>query len=192
MGVTQATTPTTREQMVRTATALFQRAGYNSTSWRRLVSEGGTPWGSAYHHFPGGKEELGVAAIELAADVVRRTIERAFERYEHPADAIRWWFGKDAKMLRDSDFEAGCPIATIVLEMVPGSPALTAACRTAFSGWTAQLSTLLCERGGYDAERASILATAALTALEGGLMLSRVYASTEPLDRAADQVVALL
>ena len=191
MGVTQATTPTTREQMVRTATALFQRVGYRATSWRRLVSEGGTPWGSAYHHFPGGKEELGVAAIELGADVVRRTIERAFERHEHPADAIRWWFGKAATMLRDSDFEAGCPVGTIVLEMVPESPALTAACRTAFSGWTGQLATLLRERG-YDAERARTIATATMTVLEGGLMLSRVYASTEPLDRAADQVVALL
>jgi TetR/AcrR family transcriptional regulator, lmrAB and yxaGH operons repressor len=189
--VTQATNPTTRDQMVRTATALFQRIGYRATSWRRLVSEGGTPWGSAYHHFPGGKEELGVAAIELDADVIRRAIERAFERHADPGDAIRWWFGKAAKMLRDSDFEAGCPVGTIVLEMVPGSPALTAACRAAFSGWTAQLATLLRGRG-YDAERARMIATATLTALEGGLMISRVYASTEPLDRAADQVVALL
>ena len=60
----------TRDRMIEAAMSLLQRRGYRATSWRVLTQESGTPWGSVQHHFPGGKEELGVAAIELAEQSV--------------------------------------------------------------------------------------------------------------------------
>ena len=90
--------------MITTAMELFRREGYPATSWRRLIEAAGTPWGSAYHHFPGGKEELGVAAIELGSRVVTKTVERAFEKHERTEDAIRWWFGKAAQALAADDY----------------------------------------------------------------------------------------
>ena len=56
--------------MIDTAVRLFQLHGYHATSWRGLVTASETPWGSVHHHFPGGKEELGVAAITTGGDMV--------------------------------------------------------------------------------------------------------------------------
>ncbi|WP_245975619.1 TetR/AcrR family transcriptional regulator [Amycolatopsis palatopharyngis] len=181
----------TRDKMIITALRLFRTEGYPATSWRRLVEEAGTPWGSAYHHFPGGKEELGVAAVELGSAVVRRTVRRAFEREESPAEAVRWWFGKAGQVLVRDEFRSGCPLATITLEMTGRSAELTAACERAFADWHALLASLLGE-SGYADDVAAELALSIMNSIEGALLLSRVRRSTQPLELAAEHVRLLL
>lgn len=179
--------PTTRERMVTTAMQLFRREGYPATSWRRLVEAAGTPWGSAYHHFPGGKEELGVAAIEFGTETVLKTVTRAFEEHERTEDAIRWWFGKAAQSLAADDYRGGCPLATITLEMAHASEKLTAAARQAFAAWHELLVSKL--QAHPDPED---LAIAIMNNLEGALLLSRIRRSPDPLDRAAEHIVAIM
>jgi TetR/AcrR family transcriptional repressor of lmrAB and yxaGH operons len=162
--------------MVETAARLFQSEGYHATSWRRLVAESGTPWGSVHHHFPGGKEELGVAAIELGADAVAAVIDHCFE--EHPGDpaaAVTAWFALSAKLMDSSDYSAGCPVATVALETTATSAPLAAASRAAFERWEAALAAHLDDPA---------LAGTLLTLLEGGLVRARVHGSTEPLAEA--------
>jgi TetR/AcrR family transcriptional repressor of lmrAB and yxaGH operons len=182
---------TTRERMLGTAVRLFRREGYNATSWRRLVDEAGTPWGSAYHHFPGGKEELGVAAVELGSELVLATVRRAFERHETAADAIAWWYRKAGEALAGDGYRDGCPIATLALEMANSSPRLTAACLAAFERWNGVLTGLLQDRG-YSAAQAGDLSVAIMNNLQGALILSRVQRSTTPLTQAATHVTTLL
>lgn len=175
--------------MISTAVTLFRRDGYAATSWRHLVEEAGTPWGSAYHHFPGGKEELGVAAVTSAAKLVAATIRRAFERTGSAEEAVAWWFGKAAQALAKSEYRDGCPVATVALETAHDSPALAEACQTAFAGWHELLTGLLAEQGHPDAGE---LAVAIVNNLEGALVLSRVRRSAQPLEVAARHVALLL
>ncbi|WP_236725129.1 TetR/AcrR family transcriptional regulator [Amycolatopsis orientalis] len=180
---------TTRERMISTAMRLFRREGYQATSWRRLVEEAGTPWGSAYHHFPGGKEQLAVAAIELGTAVVAKTVRRAFERNETVEDAVSWWYRKAGEALAADDYRGGCPLATITLEMAHASPAITKACQEAFATWHALLVELL---GGHGVEDTEDVAIAIMTNLEGALLVSRVRRSPDPLDRAARHVALVV
>ncbi len=109
---------------------LLQRDGYAATSWRGVVEEAGTPWGSAHHHFPGGKEQLAAAAVQLGSDLVVAALEDSLDRSETVGDAVRLWFAVSAKNLKQSRYRGGCPIATVALETAPGSTALTAVCGT--------------------------------------------------------------
>src|SRR5689334_13005597 len=118
--------------MIETAVQLFRRGGFHATSWRALVEAAGTPWGSAHHHFPGGKEQLGVAAIDMAAEVVSMQIQQGFAQFNAPQDGVRAFFRNEAKTLEASAYRDGCPIATIALETAPESAALTDACKRAF------------------------------------------------------------
>ncbi|MFK0247419.1 TetR/AcrR family transcriptional regulator [Amycolatopsis azurea] len=176
---------TTRDRMIETAMTLFRREGYQATSWRRLVEQAGTPWGSAYHHFPGGKEQLAVAAIELGTDVVAKTVRRAFERNETVEDAVSWWYRKAGEALAADDYRGGCPLATITLEMAHASPAITKACQGAFAAWHVLLVELLTGHGAGNAED---LATAIVNNLEGALLVSRIRRSPDPLELAARHV----
>jgi TetR/AcrR family transcriptional repressor of lmrAB and yxaGH operons len=173
----------TRERMVDAAALLFQREGYHATSWRRLVDESGAPWGSISHHFPGGKEELGVAAIGRSAGAVSALIAHGFAEHPRPADAVAAWFTTSAQLLETTGYAAGCPVATVALETGATSPALAAASRAAFESWEGLLRTRLRERG-LGRARAASLAGTILTLMEGALVRARVERTTAPLDAA--------
>lgn len=181
----------TRDQMVQTAVRLFQRDGYHATTWRALVDEAGTPWGSIGHHFPGGKEELGVAAIDAGGAAVTALIDHCFATTASAPKAVRTWFELSARMMAGGDYRAGCPVATVALETTPTSTALAAASRRAFAGWEEALARHL-RAAGARGRAASELATLVVTLLEGALVLARVRESTAPLELAGRQAAALV
>jgi TetR/AcrR family transcriptional repressor of lmrAB and yxaGH operons len=177
--------------MIETAARLFQESGYQATSWRTLVDEAGTPWGSAHHHFPGGKEQLGVAAIELGAAAVRARIEEAFAAADGPAQAARAWCRSSAESLAASGYVEGCPIATIALECTPRSPALAKACARAFESWRDTIHDRLVE-AGFARKRARDLAMLMVVHVEGALVLARASRSKKALLLAGDHLGELL
>ncbi len=170
---------------------LLQRDGYAATSWRGVVNEAGTPWGSAYHHFPGGKEELAVAALALGSQHVVDMLEASLAEGSTVADGIRRWFDAIATGLTDSQFRGGCPIATVALETAPESAVLTAACAGAFDSWRGIIATALTD-AGLAPGRAAEFATLVVTNLEGALVLARVSQNVAPLQLARGAVLQLL
>jgi TetR/AcrR family transcriptional repressor of lmrAB and yxaGH operons len=177
--------------MIECATRLFQQDGYHGTSWRRLVDESGTPWGSIQHHFPGGKEELGVAAIDLGADAVVALLDHCFAASAAPDLAVRRWFQLTTERMSATDFRSGCPVALVALETTPSSPALSEASRRAFTRWEATLATHF-GKAHLPGRRARELARIVLTLMEGALLLARVYGSGDPLTRASTQAADLV
>ena len=53
----------TRQRLVTAGADLFRHQGYAGTGVKQIVTAAQAPFGSMYHHFPGGKEELGAEAI---------------------------------------------------------------------------------------------------------------------------------
>ena len=181
----------TRQRMIETAVHLFRRKGYHATSWRTLVEEAGTPWGSAHHHFPGGKEQLGVAAIEMGSDAVVAQMAEVFAGARSLAGAVRAWCRGSAERLAESDYTEGCPVATVALEATVDSQPILEASRKAFDRWRAIIADRLVAEG-VRRKRAAELATIVLATVEGGLLLARVSRSKEPLFLAGEQLAALL
>lgn len=173
----------TRQRMVETAVRLFRTQGYAATSWRGLVAEAGTPWGSVQHHFPGGKQELAVAALGTASDVVLQAIALGFERHATAGEAVAWWFGRAQRVLERSGYEQGCPIGMLALGS--GDPVVAEASREALTRWRTALSARLAEHGYADPDT---LALTLLTTLQGALVLAKGLRSSEPLELAARQV----
>jgi TetR/AcrR family transcriptional repressor of lmrAB and yxaGH operons len=180
---------TTRQQMVDTAVQLFQQHGYRATSWRTLVAASGTPWGSVQHHFPGGKEQLGLAAVERAGQLVEDLLRATLEGADDPVEGIRSWFTASAALLEAGDFADGCPVAPVVLEMAQESPSLAAACAEALARWVAVVAGSLREAGLDDAT-ATALATTVISGFEGGLVLVRARRSAEPLTQVGEVLAA--
>ena len=58
----------TRDRIVDASAELFRLQGYNATGVKKIVTAAQAPFGSLYHFFPGGKEQLG-------ADTLRRLWE---------------------------------------------------------------------------------------------------------------------
>lgn len=181
----------TRQRMIQTAARLFQRDGYHATSWRGLVEEAGTPWGSVHHHFPGGKEELGVAAVDAGADAVTALIGHCFAQAPDPSSAIALWFTLSGELLVNSDYATGCPVATVALETSWTSPPLRAATHRAFRQWRDLIAAEL-RLAGTPSGEARDAAEVVLALLEGALLLARAQETDRPLRIAAGHAVAVV
>jgi len=56
----------TRQKMIERAAILLAQKGLQGASFSEVLEASGAPRGSLYHHFPGGKDELVLAAVALA------------------------------------------------------------------------------------------------------------------------------
>jgi TetR/AcrR family transcriptional repressor of lmrAB and yxaGH operons len=172
------------------AAKLFRQQGYYGTALQDILATSGSPRGSLYFHFPKGKEEIGEAALTLAGEAVRQGIARAAEASDSAEIFVVRLARGMASDLERSDYREGCPIATAALETAAQSEILRAAARAAFQKWELEIKRALF-RFGMAAGDADLVATMALSQLEGALLLARTYRSVEPL-RRAEQALKLL
>ena len=173
-------TNTTREKMLETTTRLLRVQGFNGTGLNQIVRESGTPKGSLYYHFPGGKEQLAAEAVQAAGQMMAGRMQEAFDRTKTPRQALEIILRVSAEELEATDYQCGCPIALVALEVATTDNPVRDACQAAFEGaHTILLNNLIA--AGFGADHAQSLAELMVTTFEGALLLSRAQRSTTPL-----------
>jgi AcrR family transcriptional regulator len=180
--------PDTRTRILGASAALFQRQGYNATGVKQIVTEAQAPFGSVYHHFPGGKEEIAAAAIRISGGVYEQLIPAVFDAAPDLPTGVRWFFAGAAAHLVETDYAVACPIATVTLETANVSEPLREACAAVFDAWIAAGTLLNQQRAGLAPATARRLSICLITSLEGAFVLARAQRSTEPLEVAGELV----
>jgi AcrR family transcriptional regulator len=178
-----------RERMIQTAALLMRERGVEATSFSDVVGASGAPRGSIYHYFPRGKAQLVEEATEFGGDYVAAQLEASLEK-GGAVDALRTLTLQFRRVLVASECDAGCPVVAASLEGSRSAEARDAAGR-AFDRWVRLIAEGL-EREGLGAEPAASLATLAVAAVEGAIVLCRAQRSVEPLDRTLEQLERLL
>ena len=178
---------TTRDRIVETTAELFRRQGYNATGIKRIVTEAQAPFGSIYHHFPGGKEQLGAEVIRTSGAMYELLIPAVFDPAPDVVTGVRMFFAGAAEHLVQTDYEDACPIATVALEVSSSSEPMRQACADVFERWIA-VGAVRFEMAGLLPGEARELTIAMLCALEGAFVLSRALRSTEPLEVAGESM----
>ena len=181
----------TRNQIIETTCDLIELQGYHATGLNQIIKESGSPKGSLYHHFPGGKEELAVVAIRHVGEIVLTRIQENLAHIENPAEAIRTFIMNIAHHVELSGFRAGGPITTIALETASTSVLLREECQRIYSGWQAAFATKL-GTGGMTVERARSLSILIIASIEGGVILCRTEQSRTPLEKIAEEIAVLI
>jgi TetR/AcrR family transcriptional regulator, lmrAB and yxaGH operons repressor len=180
----------TRERMVHSAAALFRRKGYDGTGLNEILERSGAPRGSLYFHFPGGKEELAVAALTEAGFGIGSGMESLLSSAKSPSEGIARVIDFLADELERSDYRGGCPIAAVTLDGAAESKAVRDACASVFDRWLELMEARLAE-GGWTAPAARRRALITLAAFEGGLTVARAKRDSAPLRALADELRGL-
>lgn len=154
---------------------------------KQVTVAAGAPFGSLYHSFPGGKEELGEAVILTSGAAYGQLFETIVGAAPDPVTAIGDFFDGAAAVLEETDYVDACPIGTVALEVASTNDRLRRATDTVSTGWVASVRSWLVAAGLGEPE-AHELAVALVAAVEGGFMLSRAARSPEPM-RAAGRVI---
>lgn len=180
-----------RDQMVEAASRLFARQGYRATTMRGIVDESGAPWGSLAHYWPGGKEQIGVAAVQYGDQRVRGVISLSLERATSPGDAVARYLGMVGKVLEATDFAEGCPVTTVALEVASDGTKVTEACAAAYDAWRSMWAEAF-RSAGMSAKQADGLSTTVVSGINGALILARLQRSRTPLRLAGDSLRSLV
>ncbi|MGX5681426.1 TetR/AcrR family transcriptional regulator [Schumannella luteola] len=176
-----------RERMIESTSLLLAKKGLQGASFSEILDASGAPRGSLYHHFPKGKDELVLAAVDRAG-------ERAMSALDSMGgmDARRVaesFLGLWRTVLERSGFTVGC--AVLAVTVAAEEPDLVEGAATVFRSWRSRLAALLVA-GGVPADRGAAAAASLIAASEGAVVLARAERSLEPFDLvAAAQLDAL-
>lgn len=126
-------------------------------------------------------------ATRRAIDETTREIAEILDAAETPARGVRSIFEATARLMDQSDFAFGCPVAPLVLDSPVDHPELAELCRTTFEEWVALIRDRFL-RAGIDESRAHSLALLVESALEGLLLMSRALGTSAPHEAVAAEL----
>src|SRR5438874_12504155 len=179
----------TRERIVDSSAELFRRQGYTGTGVKQIVTEASAPFGSLYHFFPGGKEQLGEEVIRWSGQMYLQLFVTVAGDAPDVATGVERFFDGAAETLRETGYADACPIATVALEVASTSEPLRKATAEVFDSWISA-ATEWFAASGIARERARELSLHMLSALEGAFIFSRALRSTEPMHVAGAAAAA--
>ncbi len=158
----------------------MRRQGYAATGVKQIVISAQAPFGSLYHFFPGGKEQLGAEAIRTSGALYELLIPAVLDPAPDLVSGVRAFFHGAAEHLSETGYADACPIATIALEVAGKSEPMRAACAEVFDRWIAAGIPRF-TAAGLDEATARELVIAMICALEGAFVLARTSRRTEAL-----------
>ncbi|MGH3647332.1 MAG: TetR/AcrR family transcriptional regulator [Micromonosporaceae bacterium] len=176
-----------KQRMLVSAVALLRERGAAGVTVDAVLARSGAPRGSVYHHFPGGRNQLILAAVRQAGDFITASIpEDGSPRLVVERFADFW-----RQTLRDTDYLAGCPIVALAVDSRPDLPEAARLVGEIFNRWQQKLAELLMA-DGVPGERAGRLATLVVAAIEGAVILCRAQRDAAPLDDVLTELTPLL
>lgn len=180
-----------REQILETTCELLEVQGYHATGLNQIIKESGSPKGSLYYYFPGGKDELTAEAIHRTGQIVLNRIRAELAAIDEVAAAIHRFVMNLSHYVPASGYRAGGPIMTVALETAADNDRLRQVCDAVYASWQAAFAEKLLENG-FSQERSERLASVIIAAIEGGILLSRTSRSPKPLENIADELFLLI
>jgi AcrR family transcriptional regulator len=180
--------PTTRGRILEAAAELYRRQGMPATGIKQISVASQAPFGSIYHHFPGGKEAISVEVIRLEGIRYAESVGAQLAQTD-PLDGIPTLFENAGKLLESQGYSEACSIETIALEVASTNERLRVEAAEVFEGWLTRLAAWFGQLGITEMESRR-LATITLTALEGAFVLCRTMRSVEPIIFAGHGVQA--
>jgi AcrR family transcriptional regulator len=156
------------------------------TSFADVLASTGSPRGSIYYHFPGGKTELLHAALDRASERGLAAMEAT--RGEPAVVVVERFLSLWRALLEWSHLTAGC--AVVAVTVAAGDDELLDHAGAIFRAWT-DLLTELCTASAADKESARRLAVTVIAATEGAVALCRAERSLDPFEDVAAVLLSL-
>ena len=175
----------TRRRIVGHATLLMYEKGYARTTIDDVIAAAGVTKGSFYFHFSS-KEELGYAVIENASDYILGSMRRSLDLTKlTPYQRIEAMLKGIQDIVEAADCSRGCILGNLALETSNSSDGFRERIARAFRDWS-ELIAIELEEMKAEGELppdfdCAAYADFAISALEGGIMISKVTLDPAPM-----------
>lgn len=176
----------TRDRLVEAARELFWKRGYTATGIAEVLKAANARAGSLYYFFPT-KEDLLVAVLDKYTDMLGPfVLGPAFSRVSDPVERVFAILDGYRRQLEATNFEHGCPIGSLALELSNGHERARVKIGRNFELWLEAVQRCFDDAQGRlpqgtDTRRLAMLT---LTSMEGAVMLARTFRSVDAYDDA--------
>src|SRR5947208_16541151 len=93
----------TKDRILDTSAELFRRQGFTGTGVKQIAAEASAPFGSLYHFFPGGKEQLGEEVVRWSGQMYLQLFATIASEAPDVAAAVHDFFEGATATLRGAD-----------------------------------------------------------------------------------------
>jgi TetR/AcrR family transcriptional regulator, lmrAB and yxaGH operons repressor len=177
----------TRSRILLAALRLFRKHGYHGVGITEVLELAEAPKGSMYHHFPGGKEEIGVAVIgKLSQDIL--TMMQASRA--RSTEAMVMQVGEQLATVMQKTHHELCSLFSSFVAERKASPQLGEAVAQAYESMIELIASKL-NNDGLNKRNANERATLIVSLLEGGALLSQAQQSTDAFKLSVKQAALL-
>ncbi len=168
----------TREMILARAAPLFNQWGYAGSSIADVMTATGLEKGGIYKHFRS-KEELMLAAFDYAFAQVQHRMRSMLQEKRHAVERLYAIIEFFAQNVDDPPVAGGCPVMNSSIEADDAYPLLRERAKAAMDQWFDTIYRIVkkgIERGEIrEGIEAKEVAGVLIAALEGALMLSKLY-----------------
>src|SRR5262249_36771718 len=137
------------------------------------------------------KDQLTIEATRAAVDEATEALRAALAEAKTPGQGVRAYAEAAARLMRETDYTFGCPVAPVILDAAGRVEDLAAPCKGAFEAWTEMLRSAFV-RAGVPGRRAVALALLVVAAIEGLLLIARAYRDCGALTTVAAELEAVV
>ncbi|WP_042347473.1 TetR/AcrR family transcriptional regulator [Bacillus massiliigorillae] len=180
-----------RESILEAASRLFNLQGYHATGLNQILKESGAPKGSLYYHFPNGKEQLAIEAVQSMSQIIKTDTKEKLALYSDPVEAFQHLIQELSALFDRIDELEGVPIGLLAAETSLKSEPLRKACQSAFEGIEAIYAQKLI-KNGYTEERANDISIVISSMIEGSITRSLTNKNGQPLLLMSESIPLLL
>ena len=183
----------TRQRIVEMAAPVFNRQGFVGASMRDLIRATGLEKGGIYNHF-GSKEQLALEAYDYAMSRITNHLARSQDGATDAPDRLERMIRAFGVTARKPEIDGGCPIMNTAIEADDTHPDLRDRARDSMTLWHRLVGRIVKDGKAEGTLRDEIdpyaLASTITAALEGALMLTRLYDDPSHMDHVVDHLVA--
>ena len=176
-----------REEIIELAADLIHQYGYNNLGIQKIVEEAGIPKGSFYHYFSS-KEDLGLAVVDY---FIVQT-KGIFSQFDKSISGLKGFFLCYAKRLEELQYQRGCPIGNLVLELAD----INENFRIKLLEWTTYLEREIYEilsRSNLNTELdRKLMSSFIVSAFEGATLKTKLEKCRKPYDEFMHFVFEIL
>ncbi|ANS77345.1 TetR family transcriptional regulator [Paenibacillus yonginensis] len=181
----------TRARIVAAAAKLMFERGVAGTSVEDVQQEAGVSSSQLYHYFKE-KRELVLAVILYQNEQVLGSQEPLLSHLDS-IEALQAWRDAIVQYQTEQQFLGGCPIGSLGSELADLEPAAREELVAGFLKWELAIRKglqAMYDRGEMQKHaRPERLALAVLSALQGGLLLSKIHKEAGPLEAGLDAMI---
>ena len=181
-----------KNTIIETAVELLQIQGYSSTGINEIIEKSGSPRGSLYHYFKGGKDEIVTEALLFYGNEISSMLWTLSENSHSLSEFIQSVFTVFMENLKTSDFTKACPVAATALESGKENVPIQTVLGNIYGSWNKIVcDKIISSNCSTTQERACQTADALISLLQGSIIAAKIKRDESPMKNALDAAMLI-